>query len=47
MESASDSLRTLITQMETRVILHVDMDAFYCQVLDLTFLLLQLSIYEH
>ena len=27
-----DSLRSLTAQMEARVILHVDMDAFYCQV---------------
>ena len=27
-----ESLRTLVSQMEARVILHIDMDAFYCQV---------------
>lgn len=32
MEGGRDSLRALVAQMETRVILHVDMDAFYCQV---------------
>ena len=29
---SAESLRTLVAQMESRVILHIDMDAFYVQV---------------